>query len=431
MTILLAALSFMPILLITLVVHEMGHYLFARWFGLQVNGFQIGAGWRLATLHTGRRTIANREGIPILNPELPYPRPGDTASVYVSRGPDGTYQAEAILPRKTKHRLPREHWDQVRRFNENHPQLTGRVREINQERIVLADMTWSLRAIPLMAGVILAEDPQNRMQGLYNTARWRNKFLITMAGPMANIWFTVMVLMVIATLPMTISTPTAWTVTGVMTGSPAESAGILEGDTLIRVNNAGMASMEEIRREIRKGEATLDLIRERSPLRARVEPEAETGQIGITLAPLVTAHPQDHSMRPDAIAHRFSHISRAYISSLGSLARSVVGREETHGPLVTGPILGAYETALAVQYAGPKAWLIILATINLGIAILNLIPMPPLDGARLLLEGIQALRRGKPLDPQVERAMALGGMAVIWTAGTYLIITDLISIMGK
>ena len=431
MTILATSLSFIPILLITLVVHEMGHYLFARWFGLQINGFQIGAGWRIASIHTGRKTIINRPGIPILNPDLPVPQAGNTASVYVSQSPDGTYLAEAILPRHKKTPLKREYWDEVRRFNENNTQLTGRVREISPERIVLADMNWSLRAIPMMAGVILAEDPQGKINGVYNTTKWRNKFLITMAGPMANIWLTIIIMLVIATFPLTIAAHTTWTIASVEANSPAEAAGLQAGDILVRINDSNITNMTDMREQLQRGPADLGFIRNSISLKAQVTPDTTTGKIGVSLAPDTTANSREHSLTPGSIARNFTHISRAYLNSLGSMARSITGSEESQGPLVTGPILGAYETALAIQYAGPKAWLIILATINLGIAILNLIPIPPLDGSRILLESIQALRKGKPINPEIERMMTLGGMGLIWMAGTYLIITDLISILEK
>ena len=50
----LYSLSFIPLLLLTLTVHELGHLLAARLLRVRVNGFQIGVGWRIATIHTGR-----------------------------------------------------------------------------------------------------------------------------------------------------------------------------------------------------------------------------------------------------------------------------------------------------------------------------------------------------------------------------------------
>ena len=54
MDILLYSLSFIPMLLLTLVVHEMGHLVTARIQGVKVNAFQIGIGWTIRTIYTAR-----------------------------------------------------------------------------------------------------------------------------------------------------------------------------------------------------------------------------------------------------------------------------------------------------------------------------------------------------------------------------------------
>ncbi len=62
-------------------------------------------------------------------------------------------------------------------------------------------------------------------------------------------------------------------------------------------------------------------------------------------------------------------------------------------------------------------------------AILNLIPFPPLDGFRMVMETLQAVRHGEPVSPRVEQALVLGGMSLIWMTGIYLILNDLIRLL--
>ena len=66
----------------------------------------------------------------------------------------------------------------------------------------------------------------------------------------------------------------------------------------------------------------------------------------------------------------------------------------------------------------------------MGAAIINLLPVPPLDGYRIAMQSLEAVRQGRPVNPQVERAMTLSGLAVILMAGIYLIISDIIHLLG-
>ncbi len=86
--------------------------------------------------------------------------------------------------------------------------------------------------------------------------------------------------------------------------------------------------------------------------------------------------------------------------------------------------MGTYQTAQAVEYAGLQAWLIILATLNLGVAATNMLPIPPMDGYRVMSEGVQALRGGQPANPKLERAIVAGGIALLFLAGLYLLLSD-------
>ena len=139
--------------------------------------------------------------------------------------------------------------------------------------------------------------------------------------------------------------------------------------------------------------------------------------------------PQNYSLRPGAVAQRFASLGKIYLNSFSALARSIRERPEST-PVLSGPVMGAYETAQAIQYAGPKAWLLILALFNLGVAILNLLPIPPLDGFRLVTEGIQGIRKGKPMNPKLEHGLEMGGLFAIWSTGIYLVVRDIFQLIG-
>ena len=433
MNILIYSLSFIPILLITLTVHELGHLFFARWAGLKTSGFQIGAAWKIITFHTGRTQVRLTPQTITLNQQAPSPERGHTVFVYVSPNPDGGLLAAAVLNYNRKWPITPEEQQQVRQLNQDRMRIAGRVREAREDRLVIADMEWSLRAIPLMAGVHLPEDPSRTIPEAYNNTRWRNKAAITLAGPMANIWLMVMTILILAIFPITSVQGNIFIVTHVEQGSPAARAGLQPGDHILRVQDSLRITPERIRNELREArekERPMDLEVSRGGeiLRTRVMPQEERDTMGIMMQPAPPST-RSHSLHPNSIASRFTNISQIYFRSLHGMAASIGSSEQQQGPVITGPIMGAYETAQAIDYVGPKAWIITLATINLGVAILNLIPFPPLDGFRMTMETVQAIRHGEPLNPRVEQALVLGGMSLIWMAGIYLILNDLIRLL--
>ena len=432
MTVALYALSFIPMLLLTLTVHELGHLLVARINGAKAGGFQIGGGWRIITAHTGRTHVELPTEIPNLNPDSSELRVGDLASYYV-RKQNGRYAALAVLPRNGTP-LARERWEEVREYNQNYMRLNGKIREISQEAVVLADMDWSLKVLPLMAGVILTEDPREEAREAYNTMSWGKKTLLTAAGPAANILLMIMALAIAATFPLGRVGTAVLEVQGTETGSPARTAGVMQGDHIVRVGNTPYPGLDDLRRETRRAlrnnrTVQLGIQRNGENLQITVMPSHQSGRLGITVGTAVArTESNGYAMTPGAIGNRILRLGRNYAGAVGAMV-TTLGDAEERGAAVAGPVMGSYQTARAVEIAGLQAWLVILATLNLGVAVTNLIPVPPLDGYRITAETIQSIR-GKPINPRVEKAMFMGGMGLILGASLYLFLKDLRELLG-
>ena len=140
-------LSLFPMLLITLAIHELGHLAMARINRVKPNRFQIGIGKNLITRYTGRTRIA-------ITPETETPSglsAGETTDVYVTRKPgEEGYTAGAIIPlRERTGDEALEALETHQRYQDSHMKLTGRIRQTSPEEITLADMAWSLRAVPI------------------------------------------------------------------------------------------------------------------------------------------------------------------------------------------------------------------------------------------------------------------------------------------
>ena len=290
MTILLFSLSLIPMLLMAMVVHELGHLAIAKLSRAKVVGFQIGIGWNIITRYSGRTSIRITPETEILQPDGENLKPGNIISIYVTRAPgEESYTTAAILPPWGKH-LPShpEAVEIIRKHEKSHMRLTGRIRQIEPERLVLADMAWALKAMPLVAGVTIAEDPGRTMPEAYNMQPWRRQAAITLAGSAANVLMAITALAIAATFLVANGSEYAWTITWVEPSGPAEKAGIRPGDRLVRVRNLVHPTPIELKQQIDNSAeegstVSIGMLREDAILDFRVKPETGTWKIGIEL----------------------------------------------------------------------------------------------------------------------------------------------------
>ena len=433
MIMILWALSFLFMLLLTMVIHEMGHLVVSRMTRTKASSFQIGGGPRLLTLHTGRTPVLITPETINLKQDQPSLREGDMVRAYIFRDqPDEQYQASAVF-RDDKSPFSDESRPYLLRNSRSRMQIRGRLREITPGQMVVADMEWSLRAIPVLAGVILNDDPRREAPEAYNALPWRKQAAITLAGPFANVAAALTALIMVATFPMGGIHANTWQVMEVQRGSPAATAGIQTGDQIVRTGNLIHPSMAELRKEIteaaRNGSPLgIGVLRGGRSIDLQVKPDPAVDRIGVRLEYLTTTVP-DYPMDLEHVARRIVSMGERYASTLWRLAKES-SNPETRNSVVAGPVTGSYQILRTTQYAGISGWLIFLATLNLGVAACNLLPIPPQDGYRIIAEGVQAARKGKPVSQGVEAAMFIGGTAIIAFLTAYIIVNDIIRLMG-
>lgn len=202
----------------------------------------------------------------------------------------------------------------------------------------------------------------------------------------------------------------------VQPGGPAAEAGLLPGDRIVEVEGEAIASFEELAEALRRagerGTVVLTIEREGQRRALTVHPRYDEQQqrflIGISPAP-----PQyDALLRFDPLAAWPAALSEAWRLSeatLGILWRMLTGIASTQN--LSGPITIA-QLAQGSARQGPGWFLFFLGLISLSLAILNLLPIPVLDGGHLLFlfaEGI----RGRPLSERVQTAGQALGLIIV------------------
>jgi len=203
-------------------------------------------------------------------------------------------------------------------------------------------------------------------------------------------------------------------------GSPAE--GILQaGDRLLAIDGQPVASADQVEPQIaalgrRGGPGMVEVERDGERLALELTPRQDASvpggwRIGVALgsgtAPAYDMREQYGPLAAVPVAIREG--GRMTANNLGMIKRLVTGNASLKN--VTGPV-GIARVANASAKRGLDWFLYFLATLSLGLAILNFLPIPILDGGHLLYYLIELIK-GSPLS---ERAMIAGqyvGLAVL------------------
>ena len=283
------------------------------------------------------------------------------------------------------------------------------------------DTIYSLNAVPLggfckMAG---EEDP-GVPHSLASKGRWTRVFVLS-AGSVAMLLFPLFI------LPLSYAVPVERYVEGpgvqvvaVAPGSPAEGAGIQPRDVVLAVDGEKVSSLTDMHQALESKlgvEVTLQILRRPDTelevtLVPRLEPPEGEGAMGIQMGPLteVISYPMWQ-----AAVLGFNEYGRMWVAMadvIGQLVNGVEMPPGWEGPPVAGPIGMAQLTAEAA--AGGAYVLIMLACfLSINLAIVNLLPIPALDGGRIAFVLLEVLRGGRRISPSTEGLINTVGFGVL------------------
>ncbi|AOG03277.1 M50 family metallopeptidase [Bosea sp. RAC05] len=304
---------------------------------------------------------------------------------------------------------------------------------------------WQLRAIPLGgfvrflgdrdatsvapdgAGSALSPD-EKRRRLLYRSPL--DRALVLAAGPAANI---ALGLVVLAALYSGYGRPMVPPVIqSVIPGAPADVAGLRQGDRITSINGMRTDSFGDIYSEIalHPDEPVLVVYRREGveqPVEAEITPKgvkvvtfgsAQTvGRIGITSGSAI-----NQPTGPiDAVALGFWDVAkqtRAFIITLGQLLSGNRSIDDVGSPIRMASI------AKNAAADGLSSWTFMLAVFSINLAVVNLLPLPVLDGGQLVLCAIEGAMR-RPMKPQVMVYVQIFGACLLLTIMTVLTLNDL------
>lgn len=345
-----------------IMIHELGHFLVARAAGVGIKEFSIGMGPKLFSWKGKRRYAVGKEGEDSGNRDMSLD------------------------------------FDKITR---------GEVKDDPSEEGVTV---YSLRAFPLGGYVsMVGEDEESDSPAAFGSKRVWQRIAIVLAGPLMNVvlGFLLMIVLVVTT-PHLASTTVA-----IFDENATSSAyGLQVGDTVTHVNGVRVFTGHELVYEIlNDGYQPLDLtvIRngEKMELTGVIFPVIESEGIYFGSADFrVYAEEKNFD---SVMRHSFSRsvsTVKMIFDQLGDMIRGRYGLNAVSGPVgVTEGMVDAAKTGF------PNfLYLVIVITVNLGV--FNLLPIPALDGGRLLFLIVEGVTR-KPVNKNIEGYIHFAGLMLL------------------
>ena len=449
MSLLFSILAFVVALGVLITFHELGHYLVARWSGVKVLRFSIGFGqplfkkclgkdqteWVIAALPLGGyvKMLDEREG-EVLPQELGRAfnrQPVAKRFAIVAAGPIANFLLAILL-----------YWLLFMSGVSGIKPVLGPVKPLTPAALAAFEQgetivkienesvaTWQDARWRLLSHAV-DRNPEVMVETVnaHGEISWRKLNLSDMAADDLDVNF-------LEKIGLVSYQPVMAPIIGkVITGGAGDRAGLLAGDDILAVNNKDIPSWEVLVKEIRAQPEQLlelEILRDNKTMTIAITPDkaiegkTEIGKIGI--APKIDHETMDKLLvkvsypAGTALLKAFDKTWEMTFFTLRMLGKMVIG--EVSWKNVSGPITIADYAGQSAQI-GIMAYLGFLALISVSLGVLNLLPIPVLDGGHLMYYVIEIIR-GAPLS---EKAIVIGqqiGMAMLFTLMVFAIYNDI------
>lgn len=422
-TILFALLTFVPMLLVLVVVHELGHFWTARFYGVKVLEFGVGYPPKVFGLYTGRTTVLLDGHTQLVNANSLSQLSRDTlVKVQSTEDLNGNLVARIIEVRDRRKIEGPQNLQEV-----GHPDyLTheGRVREVTGNSLVLADMVYSLNLLPLGGFVRLAGENNPQVPRSLASKGVGPRAVVLAAGAFMNAILPIVLFTAVFMIPQQVDTGDIL-VSDVQPGSPAEAAGVQPDDIILQSGETVVETPNDLIRSISRNPGEeIDWVVERSgqtrtvTVVPRANPPEGQGPTGIGID-LVNVQTETRASPPwTAVNRAFSSTGEMLVLLQQEISGWITG---DRSPQFSGPIGIAHITGEVSRQGGLHGWLVLTVLLSINLAILNILPIPMLDGGRLLFVAIEWVRRGKRIPPEREGMVHLIGF--VFLIGLIILIT--------
>lgn len=385
--------------------HELGHFIFAKRAGILVREFAIGMGPKIFGMMKGE-TLYTIRLLPL--------------GGYVRMAGEDVDQIELQPGYRVGLILNRDNVAEKIYLNQNVQNPNVLFMEV--ERADLEKELWiegydeenqfvrinvSRQAIVVENGTELMIAPIDRQ---FNSKTVGQRAMAIFAGPLFNF---ILAFFVFAFIAMMQGVPTYEPIIyDVVEDGPAADAGMQKGDYVKAIDGDPIEDWQELSGTVqdKPGEELTFLVeRDGQDIELTMTPEAleesgkEYGQIGVMYQSPVEKNPLK------ALVFGVTQTYDYTVLILGLLGDLVTGQFTIDA--LSGPV-GIYKATETVAQYGVYNLMNWAAVLSINLGIMNLLPLPALDGGRLLFFGVEALR-GKPVDRQKEGLVHFVGIVLL------------------
>ena len=512
-TVLISVGAIVPMLLLLVVIHELGHFATARSLGVKVLEFGVGFPPRAFGFYTGRTRVlispdthfVNLDGMASLHTGqlVKVTSSEDTAGNLVAEVIEGPRPGPGLLGRLSGRSSGNS--ESIQDYaRDDWLKHNGKVRAVEDGSIVLADMLYSVNWAPLGGFVRLAGESNPDVPRSLAGKGVGTRFLILVAGPLMNAILPIIFFTLLLMLPQDVVVGQL-EVAKVADGSPAQEAGVKPGDIIVQADGRTIENVGDLAHAVQlNGGSAMEWLIVRSgreqilqlqPGYGRppgqwlagifiddttghvtvtgVAPDSAAAAAGVQVADVVISAGERAVETSDALveainASEGSHmvwlVSRGGLEQeiqitprfdqpevelffTGETTRLINPHTErrsnppwvafkdsfvktwevvilikqaifgaiSHGsaPQLSGPIGIAGAAGELTQQAGFLGWMFMAILLSISLAILNILPVPPLDGGHLVFVVLEWVRRGKRVPPEREGLVHLIGFVVL------------------
>ena len=417
-SVLIAVGSLVPLLLILVVIHEFGHYATARAMGVKVLEFGVGFPPRAFGVYTGNTPVlvdgATRY-VGLSGPE-DLSR-GQKIKVSSAENGQGNLVARVIeLSKKVARGEEGDEPDEERPGEEDLLKHEGKVRSVVDGSLVLADMLYSVNWAPIGGFVRLAGEANPNVPRSLAGKGTGTRFLVLIAGPLMNAILPLLIFTVLLMIPRDVAVGRL-VIQEVGENTAASEAQVRAEDVVLQANGKDIENRLEFTREINlNGGSQMSILVERGGqelllhLRPRFDTESARWLVGV--------FPRLDDV---TIVKRSEPIWEAIPNSFVNTWEMLVLVKQTLGgafgegssPEFSGPIGIAQVTGEITRDGGWVGWLGVGILLSINLAILNVLPIPMLDGGRIFFVVLEWARRGKKIPAHREGMVHLIGFALL------------------
>ena len=419
-----AIIAFLFVFSVIVIIHEFGHYYFAKKAGILVREFAIGMGPKIFQVRKGE-TVYTLRLLPI--------------GGYVRMAGHDEDEQEIKPGMMITIELDKENVVQKLNFDEHliiensvpfqieeadlHRAMTLSGYFVNSEEKV--NLMVSKQATIIESdGTEVVVAPIERQ---FNSASLWNRIKTNAAGPMNNFILSIIIFIIVGFMQGGV--PSNDPVVGqVSDQSAAQEAGLQTSDKIISIDGVDIHSWDEMTSIVRSSaDKTLSVTIQRNgdTKNVSITPKSVEGQNGSIIGQLGVTRTLDNSIL-SILGYGFSQTISVIVlvlSALGSIFTKGFNVNQLGGPVAI------YSLTSQVAKNGLIDLLSFMGMISANLGVMNLLPIPALDGGKLVLNFIEGIRK-KPLDPEKEGYLTIAGAIFLFALMLLVTWNDIIKLFN-